>query len=396
MAQIRLFDQALKVIEEIEIAGLRASATHSVISEMAEVGLFDRALELVEETEWGEWTSMQASALKTIAKAIAKAGKFDKALQVAGKIEWSNERVEALIAIAEAMAKIGMREEAKEVLEQALQEEKGIGALVAIAEAMAKIGMEERAKEVFDQALQVAEGIKEARYRAEVLGEIAEGMAKAGIKEHAEEVFDRAVKTVEKIGPDDALRRVFQEDEWISDWAYNRARALGTIAGGMAKAGMEERAKEVFKQALQMARRSRWEEEWAWALEEITKEMADAKVQERALWQQALEVSEGIKETWWRAEALKAIAEAMVRVEEVEEAVSIIEQATGMRAKILPSILQALAGQASEGDRKSKEGFLKLLPLCGWSLEFAYKACGLLAWLYPERGEEIVRVVSGE
>jgi hypothetical protein len=93
---------------------------------------------------------------------------------------------------------------------------------------------------------------------------------------------------------------------------------------------------------------------------------------------------------------LKAIAEAMVRVEEVEEAVSIIEQATGMRAKILPSILQALAGRASEGDGKSKGGFLRLLPWCGWSLELAYKACGWLAWLYPEMGEEIAGVVSGE
>jgi hypothetical protein len=67
-----------------------------------------------------------------------------------------------------------------------------------------------------------------------------------------------------------------------------------------------------------------------------------------------------------------------------------------VRTEGLPSVLEVLAGQASEGDRKSKEGFLKLLPLCGWSLEFAYKACGLLHQLYPERKEEIARVVSGE
>jgi hypothetical protein len=67
-----------------------------------------------------------------------------------------------------------------------------------------------------------------------------------------------------------------------------------------------------------------------------------------------------------------------------------------MRTEMLSSILPILADRESEGDRKSKEGFLKLLPLCGWSLKFAYKACELLHQLYPERKEEIARVVSGE
>ena len=359
MAEVELFDQALKVIERIEIAGLKASAMCSVISEMAKVGLFDRALKLAEEMEWGEWTSMQASALGEIAKALAKVGMFDKALQVAGKIERSDERVRALVAIAEAMAKIGMKEKAKEVLEQAMQEEIGIEALVAIAEVMAKIGMKER----------------------------------------AEEVFDRAIETVERIGPDDVLREVFQKisrDEWVSDWAYERATALKAIAGRMSKVGMVERAKEIFVQALQMAERNRWAEERSLALKEIAKEMADAGVQEKTLWQQTLKVAEGIEEAWWRAEALRAIAEAMVKVGEVKGAVGIVKRAIGLRTKMLPSVLLALAWQAMKGDVKSKEGFLRLLPLCGWSLDLAYRACGLLAWLYPEQVEEIAKIVSGE
>jgi hypothetical protein len=55
-----------------------------------------------------------------------------------------------------------------------------------------------------------------------------------------------------------------------------------------------------------------------------------------------------------------------------------------------------LAERARKGDEKSKGGFLRLLPLCSWSLELAYEACGWLAWLYPERGEEIAGVVRGE
>jgi hypothetical protein len=75
----------------------------------------------------------------------------------------------------------------------------------------------------------------------------------------------------------------------------------------------------------------------------------------------------------------------MARAGEVEGAVSIIEREMAVRTEGLPSVLKALAERARKGDEKSKGGFLRLLPLCGWSLELAYKACGWLAWLYPEQ-----------
>jgi hypothetical protein len=107
-----------------------------------------------------------------------------------------------------------------------------------------------------------------------------------------------------------------------------------------------------------------------------------------------LKVAEGIEDAWWRAGALIAIAARMAKAGEVEGAVGIMEREMAVRTEGLPSVLEVLAGRASEGDGRSKEGFLKLLPLCGWSLEFAYQACGLLAWLYPERGEEIAGVIA--
>jgi len=85
----------------------------------------------------------------------------------------------------------------------------------------------------------------------------------------------------------------------------------------------------------------------------------------------------------------------MIRLGELEGAVGIVERETGMRTEMLPSVLQALAGRARKGDGKSKGGFLRLLPLCGWSLELAYQACGWLAWLYPEQGEAIAKAVCG-
>ena len=116
----------------------------------------------------------------------------------------------------------------------------------------------------------------------------------------------------------------------------------------------------------------------------------------KGLFEQALKLAEGIEDARLRVWVLRDIAEEMARAGEVEGAVGIVERETGMRTGILSSVLRVLAKRTSEGDRKGKEGFLKLLPLCGWSLELAYQACRLLASLYPEQVEGIARVVSSE
>jgi len=194
--------------------------------------------------------------------------------------------------------------------------------------------MVEKTKEVLEQATKIAERIEDAGERVRALREIAKEMAKVGMVEQAMEIAER-----------------------IED-AEKRAEALSEIAEEMAKAGMEERAKEVFEQAM--------------------------------------ETAEKIEDAKKRARALREIAVGMAKAGEVEGAVGIVEREAGLRTEMLPSVLEALAERAREGDGKSKEGFLRLLPLCGWSLGLAYGACGLLAWLYPEQGEAIAKVVSGE
>jgi tetratricopeptide (TPR) repeat protein len=183
----------------------------------------------------------------------------------------------------------------------------------------------------------------------------------------------------------------------------------------MVRVGMEERAKEVFDQALKVAEgiKGAWWQKLASAIEEGVrkfdwKEMKKIERVEERSWalrefveglakmgrvEQALKIAKEIEKQEEQIRALKVIEEMMM-AREVEGAVSILEQETEIRTGILPPILWALAERASEGDRKSKEGFLRLLPLCGWSLELACYACGLLAWLYPEMGEEIAGVIA--
>jgi tetratricopeptide (TPR) repeat protein len=377
MAKAGMFEQALKVAKGIKWAVSRARALSAIAGEMARAGMEERAKEVFDQAlrlaEGIEGASGRAEALKAIAGEMAEAGMeerakglFDQALKVAERIEKAWERALALRAIAEGMAKAGVQDEALwrdalKVAERIEDAERRAGALAAIAGEIAKAGMTDWAKEVFEQALKVAERIEEAEKRAWTLGEIAEGIAKAGM-------FDQALKVAERI----------EDARW-------RALALGAIAEEMAKAGM-------FDQALKVAERI--EEAWerALALRAIAEGMAKA-----GMFDQALKVAEGIEKAEERARALRAIAGEMAKAGEVEGAVSIVEREMAVRTEGLPSVLSALAERARKGDEKSKkEGFLKLLPWCGWSLEFAYKACGLLAWLYPERGEEIARVVRGE
>jgi hypothetical protein len=185
--------------------------------------------------------------------------------------------------------------------------------------------------------------IEDVEGQAWVWVNIAAKIAKVGMEKRVEKIvekiYDQALKAAEGI-----------------KWATSRARVLWTIAVGMTKAGMRGRAQEIFDQALKVA--------------------------------------EGIEEAWERARALREIAEEMAKEGEVEGAVGIVEREMAVRTEGLPSVLSALAERARKGDGRSKEGFLKLLPLCGWSLEFAYKACGLLAWLYPEKGAEIAGVIA--
>ncbi|MCS3920907.1 hypothetical protein Q2T83_10975 [Fervidibacter sacchari] len=439
-----VFEQAMETAERIEDAGKRTWALREIAIEMAKAGIFEQALNVAERIE-DAW--LRAEALREIAIEIAKAGMFEQAVKTAERIEIASEWAWALREIAVGMAKAGMVEKAKEVVgkakevfEQAMKTAERIEnawrrarALSEIAVGMAKAG-------IFEQAMKTAERIEDERWRVRALGEIAEEMAKAGMFEQAMKAAERIeyawnrAKALREIAIEIAKAGMFEQAvktaERIEN-AWRRAWALSEIAEEMTKAGMVEQVEEVFEQALKTAESIEDAERRAWALREIAKEMAKAGMVEQAMeiaeriedaekraealseiakemakagmeerakevFEQAMETAEKIEDAKKRARALREIAVGMAKAGEVEGAVGIVERETGLRTEVLPSVLEALAERAREGDGKSKEGFLRLFPFCGWSLELAYQACGLLAWLYPEQEEAIAKVVSGE
>jgi hypothetical protein len=199
-------------------------------------------------------------------------------------------------------------------------------------------------------------------------------MASAGMNQQAQEVFHQSLQTAEAIEAE-AIERAFKQVE-----------ALWAIAEAMARTGMTQQS--LWEQALRTAEAIEEPRGRASALRVIAEAMARA-----GMWEQALRTAEAIERAEERAWALGAIAKAMARIGEAEGAAGIMEREIGARERGLLAILQALTERAREGDEKSKRGFLRLLPLCGWSLELAYQACGLLAGLYPEQAEGIARVV---
>jgi tetratricopeptide (TPR) repeat protein len=128
-------------------------------------------------------------------------------------------------------------------------------------------------------------------------------------------------------------------DEW------RRSGALREIAEGTAKAGMKERARKVFR--------------WAW------KDANEAADFDR-LWK---------------------VAETAARVGISDLAVEFSKSIAGERAEHLPEVLNALV------ERQDKGAFLSLLPLCGWAMVTAIRACRCLIRLYPDHAPAIVEKV---
>jgi tetratricopeptide (TPR) repeat protein len=398
MAIERIFDQVLQVTEKIEDAIKREQALSAIAGEMAKARMFDQALRVAEGIRE---SNERAKALGMIAEEMAKVGMFNQALKIAEGIEDGWERAWALVAIAGEMAKAGMFDQALKLAEGIEDAEQRAKALREIARETAKVGMVERAKEVFEQALKAAEGIKHAKLRTDELDATMQEMVRVKMFEQVLKVTERVEKAWEKRGADDELIGLLMlseverkiDDVWTKEieeiWYQSLLQKNFNLSAS--DAITEWVARVGIKQALEAVREIEDVFLQSWLLKEIAKEIVKS-----GMFDQALKVAKGIKDAMCRLETLMAIAREMAKAGEVDGVIGIVKRETGSQMKMLLSVLEPLAERARKGDEKSKEGFLELLPLCGWSLELAYKACELLHQLYPERKEEISRVVSGE
>ncbi len=247
---------------------------------------------------------------------------FDQALHIAKSITGETERSFTLSAIAEVMAKAGR-------FEQAIQIAKGIDdaddralALKNIAEEMAKAGMKEQAQTVFEQALQAARSVNESSERSSTLSVIAQAMAKAG-------QFERTLQVVREFTYEKGLPL--------------KLLALCYIAEEMAKAKVEN--KTLWEEIVQLARSIEKTDDRSLALRSIAQEMAKAGQIE-----QALQLAKSFSEPFWQSSTLKSIVEVMAKAKVKEQALweKIVQVARSIenewwRSKALSFIAEAMA-----------------------------------------------------
>jgi len=444
MAEEGRFEQALRAAEgiklakrESEAAELRIWALTSIAQAMARKGLEERALQVFEEAvkvaEWVKERKEQARFLQSIATAMAKAGMFKPALRLAEGIKEARWKANALGRIAEDMAEAGMKKEAREVFVQALsavgamkdpdEQAWTIGEIVTakveglekaseVAEkirdafkrswALQKIAEAMIQKGLIDQALELAErvGIARMDLQAELLAKVAEALKEAGSFDQALKFFEQAIEVAKKANAewvsvksvsaiaemglwDQALRLV----RGIKD-AIWRARALNDIAEKLMEVGRERQAEEFFEQALREAERIESFDLRGRVIGEIAQTMAKS-----GWFKRALQVVEGIENEAVRTMVFWEMAVMLAKKGEAEKAAIIAERTEAERTRELPQIFTILVERAKEGDKESEQSFWRLLPFCRQSLWLAYRACGWLARLYPERAKEIVEAV---
>ncbi len=271
MVEVGLFERALKVAESIELLYWRLRALVSVATVMAKAGQRNKAIRALEQVLQLTWELKEEQDRDTILGEVAlgmvKAGLFDRAVKIAGKIKDEERRAFTYGDIAEEMSKIGEKQMAYMLSIRALniamgikQTNRHLTALSGIAFRLANAGfydlalraaknaesepivrvwiVENMAKRgEFEKALKAARAIGDTSLRLSALSIIVSEMVRLGMKQQASQALDELLKI-----PKGSVRD-----------AISAVQTLCKVAKGLAKAGMRERAKEVFEFALQLA-----------------------------------------------------------------------------------------------------------------------------------------------
>jgi tetratricopeptide (TPR) repeat protein len=345
----------------------------------------------------------------------------------------------------EFMADRGLTEKAFELAQSIVDPELQAWALVAVAKAIGKAGDKKRAEELLEWAWQIGE---QSHYSCCLQCEVIKIFAQLGDWEKAmarlEKIrgctydYDWATKfLVEEAVKQDRLdlaRKVLgkrKEDEYVEVWTK--------FIEALAETGNEEVAKTEFEAAKKWAIRLKdretrnkaleglvvisarlsWVEEIEDLLEAIDDEEARKSALELAIWNcekpEAAEyfaqrlndpdawclVGEMCVETGQKEKALSAfrkalqladrqsvtkVAEKMIKAGFFDEGVKLLE-GRRLDAFTLHHVLDVLA------QRAERKNFLKLLPQCRWNGNLAYRVCGWLAKLYPERAKDLAHEI---
>ncbi len=324
MAKVGFFDEAVKAAKEIKDAWVRSVTINDIVEgAMLKVGAFEQALKVAKSIEELCWRSR---ALVNVAAWVAKAGQKDKAINIweqvlqlsKGLDEWW--RGVILREIALGMAKVGLFDRAVRMA-SGIKDDKYLAWTYGdIVIEMAKSGRKKQAYSLSNLALRTAISIKQENYRSTALSGVAFSLADAGFYDlalcAAKAAYDEPVVRV-KIVKNLVKENRFEEALRIARLIDNvslRLSALGAVAVKMAESGMRQQSSQVLDEikikkgsiidAISVVK----------ALHKIAEKVAKAGIKERAkeIFDYALQVAQGIKPEPWSSFAERSCPDLFV------------------------------------------------------------------------------------
>jgi len=280
------FSMALDVVKTISDASDKFRVLADVARKYAEAGHFDQALEVARAIKDPYYRSQ---ALTYIAGKYEEAeikaetsSTLSQSIEAIKTIKDPHRRVSALTEIALTYAKSGMGRKASEILSQALKvaetemeddwflHSKSF-ALSDIATNYAEIGQ-------YYRALEIARTIKHPWYKSAALANIAVKCVQAGMSTQASEILSQAFE----------IAKTTREPD-----------ALANVAVKYAEIGMSEKASAILSEAIDLAKNIRS----SYELADIAKKYAEA-----GQFDQALELTRGVEDAYYKSQALVYIA----------------------------------------------------------------------------------------
>ncbi len=223
---------AYKLTGAVTDEGRLRTALDGIIKAMADLGLFDDAMRVATAiADAGD----RDEAMSTIAVAQAKAGVLDAAIGTTamivtpGKLEWAQS------AIAVAQAKAGLADAALATAALLTDPQRQAVALAGIAAALFANGDSASAATTLGRAMTIAEAQTESWTRSSAFNAIGTAQAEMGLTDDARESFDTALTAANDLGGDFGY---FVEE---------------FIAESLSDAGMPDQARQVLEQSRDLA-----------------------------------------------------------------------------------------------------------------------------------------------
>ncbi|MEO6860738.1 MAG: hypothetical protein ABI180_04185 [Microcoleus sp.] len=325
-AQAGQSDAALKIVATID--NWKNLPLIQVIKNYAEAGEFERAKQLTETIEYSEDYDDRYEAFNAITDGYVKAGQFEQAIQFAGSLDDNFNKTEALSVIAYRCAEFGQFDRAFQVIQTIYEINDGSVCdifLESIFDFVAKAEERERVSKIIQT-------IENESYRNFMLGWSAGDYADAG-------QFDRAIRMI-KMMTDESYSsyalswevesaiaskqydRAVEVAQTIHDMSFLQSIRLGKNVIAVAEAGQID-------QAFKIAQTINDKHEKAQALADVALSYAESAQQEKAseVFAEAVEIAHSIENVYRKIRILEGIATNLSRAGQLSKAREILSVA---------------------------------------------------------------------